>query len=187
MLPRGAARGMPTSGRGLRAVLVALALVATMLPGVATPAAADVAHDPMIPTPALTSLTASTAHTCGLAADGTAWCWGHGTNGQLGNNDTSNHNSPVAVDMTPIPGGTLTSLTAGVYHTCGLAADGTAWCWGHGASGQLGNNATPLTQSSPVAVDLTPIPGGTLTSLTAGDDHTCGLAADGTAWCWGYN
>ena len=41
----------------------------------------------------------SHAHTCGLAADGTAWCWGNGANGRLGNNDTSDQTRPVPVDV----------------------------------------------------------------------------------------
>ena len=35
--------------------------------------------------------------TCGVRSDGTAWCWGDGTSGQLGNNTMSPTNRPVAV------------------------------------------------------------------------------------------
>ena len=35
-----------------------------------------------------------------------------------------------------------TSLTAGWSHTCGLKTDGTAWCWGSGGEGQLGNGGS---------------------------------------------
>lgn len=34
---------------------------------------------------------------CGITSDGKAYCWGWGSSGQLGNEDTSNQSTPVAV------------------------------------------------------------------------------------------
>src|SRR5690606_39779795 len=47
----------------------------------------------------------------------------------------------------------FTNISAGGTHTCAVA-DGAAYCWGLGSSGQLGHNATTNT-SVPVAVDTT--------------------------------
>jgi len=37
------------------------------------------------------------AHVCAILADGSAWCWGYGMNGELGNGIASSQNLPVKV------------------------------------------------------------------------------------------
>ena len=124
------------------------------------------------------SITVGVSHTCGLTTSGRAYCWGVGAFGKLGNNSTANQLAPV-----PVSGDlTFASLAVGALHTCGLTTSGHAWCWGTGADGRLGagpigneNRLTPM----PVAGDLT------FASLTAGQSHTCGIATDEQAYCWG--
>ncbi|MBI3178629.1 MAG: hypothetical protein HYZ27_03150, partial [Deltaproteobacteria bacterium] len=139
---------------------------------------------------AFVHLTAGGASTCGLTADGVAYCWGSDLNGQLGNSGAAvGTQSPSAVDTLLITGNkAFVRLAAGGYHTCGLAADGVAYCWGRDASGQLGNGGTSADTQSPSPVDTSLIPGNkTFVQLTAGGSHTCGLTADGVAYCWGHD
>ncbi|MCB0362151.1 MAG: hypothetical protein KDD35_05500, partial [Bdellovibrionales bacterium] len=131
---------------------------------------------------------------CGIALNGKAYCWGLDNHGQLGENadgDNLLENTPTAVDTTAlIPGTHFVSLTLGVWHTCGLTSNGQAYCWGWDVSGQLGENADGdnLDENIPVAVDTTNLtPGSSFVSLSAGDSHTCGLASDGKAYCWGLD
>jgi alpha-tubulin suppressor-like RCC1 family protein len=93
-------------------------------------------------------------HTCALAS-GKVYCWGYNSNGQLGNNSTSNSRVPVAVDTSGVLNGlTIDQIAAGWHHTCALAS-GKVYCWGYNYEGQLGNNST--TQSLvPVAVNAFP-------------------------------
>jgi len=49
-------------------------------------------------------------------------------------------------------GGPYTALVAGGTHTCGLATDGTAYCWGYNGSGQLGDGTSGTDRLVPVAV-----------------------------------
>lgn len=127
-----------------------------------------------------TALSAGYEHTCGIRSGGTAWCWGDNILGALGNPTNEGNNVP---NSTPLQVGTddqWVSISAGFMHTCGLKTDGTAWCWGNNAFGQLGSAISGHTATP------TQVPG-TWTSVTAGGSDTCGLKTDGTAWCWGSN
>ena len=42
-------------------------------------------------------ISAGAEHACGVASDGKAWCWGDGTNGQLGDGTEVGKLTPVAV------------------------------------------------------------------------------------------
>ena len=99
---------------------------------------------PTIPTAVLTSLTftsltAGFAHTCGVdVLSSMAYCWGANSSGQLGTGTTGGQALvPTAVFGTLV----FTSLTAGYYHTCGMAA-GVAYCWGDNSFGAVGDNTT---------------------------------------------
>lgn len=72
-------------------------------------------------------------------------------------------------------------LSAGYFHSCGVAIGNAGWCWGT-TSDQLGNG-TAATTGVPVAV----AGGISFVSISAGRDHSCGLTAAGAAWCWGFN
>ena len=52
--------------------------------------------------PAFTRISAGTGHSCGLTADGQLWCWGRGTEGQLGNGAQASSPVPVRVAL-PLP------------------------------------------------------------------------------------
>ncbi len=112
------------------------------------------------------AVTAGLHHTCGLTADGTAYCWGN--------------RSPVPRAVTGLA---FTELTAGNAHTCGLTSDGTAYCWGENDRGQLGDGTVAESRPTPVAV-ATPTK---FTRLAPGFAHTCGISSDGQAYCWGWN
>lgn len=123
-------------------------------------------------------VSAGSGHTCGIKTDGTAWCWGEGGNGQLGNG--SNSESPVPVLVSG--GGTWKSISAGQWYSCGIRSDDTARCWGAGWTGALGTGA-----GGDVNVPTVLSGGGTWKSIDAGLGHTCGIRSDDTGRCWGAN
>jgi alpha-tubulin suppressor-like RCC1 family protein len=126
----------------------------------------------------LIAVSAGDLHSCGLATDGSAWCWGGDQADQLGDSTETNSSSPVATHG----GLKFASLAAGYAHNCALTAANVAYCWGDNLSGELGDG-TMVHRPLPVAVT-----GGVVfTSLVAGQDHSCGLTAAGAAWCWGNN
>lgn len=135
------------------------------------------------------AISSGQSHTCALyTADSTAACWGSDDNGQLGRGMAiaggATAPAPVADNQV------WSSISCGSQHTCALRKnDSTAWCWGRGIWGQLGNNAT-ATSRRPVAVSR--IAGDAnataWSSIHAGYDHTCARRkSDSLTFCWGFN
>jgi hypothetical protein len=71
----------------------------------------------------------------------------------------------------PEGGSRVVSIAAGLFHSCGLKADGSVDCWGGNGFdfGQVADQAGPFV------------------SVSAGARHSCGLKADGSVACWGNN
>ncbi|MFZ2125883.1 MAG: prepilin-type N-terminal cleavage/methylation domain-containing protein [Candidatus Saccharimonadales bacterium] len=135
-------------------------------------------------------IAAGSYSTCAVATNDQVFCWGDNPQGQLGNNTIVDSLAPVAVTDTGnvLNGLTIKSLTAGWYHTCVIGSNDLAYCWGDGAQGQLGRNSVADSRV-PVAVPATGLLAGlTLKSISAGNNyHTCTIASDDNAYCWGYN
>src|SRR5688572_3186038 len=117
-------------------------------------------------------------HTCAITADGTAYCWGRGADGQLGTGDLENQFIPRRVETNIA----FKTITTGDAHTCALDQSGRAYCWGWTAFYQLGV----------VGASDTRVPGlidgnERFASISAGAHHTCGIALDQRVFCWGYN
>ena len=92
------------------------------------------------------------AHVCAVRTDDALFCWGGNAQGQLGTGDTTTRWSPVEVQ----PGTRWRSVGANrldgfaPHHTCGIRTDGSAWCWGEGAAGQLGSRTSWWLVPTPV-------------------------------------
>jgi hypothetical protein len=86
-------------------------------------------------------------HTCALKLDGSLWCWGTNAHGQLGDGTTADSGLPVRVSVL---GFEVAAIAVGGYcvfdnwggHTCVRKRDGSVWCWGSNAYGQLGDGTT---------------------------------------------
>jgi hypothetical protein len=137
--------------------------------------------DRLVPTlvrGAIESLTAGSAHTCGIS-EGQVLCWGDNRFGQLGDGSTEGKPQPTRVAGLPAP---PIQVAAGAVHTCALVALGGAYCWGQNLQGQLGDGTT-VNRNAAV-----PVGGGLrFRSLHAGGAMTCASAMDGGDYCWGLN
>lgn len=131
-------------------------------------------------------------HTCakegldGIA--GAVYCWGYNAYSQLGNNTVNKS----AYASSPLVFSDARSIAVGNNHTCVITSAGNTYCWGYGLYGQLGQgNTKNLTAQTASA--LNPIKGYlgstgyNFSSITAGNNHTCGITSEGDAFCWGYN
>ncbi|NUQ11882.1 MAG: hypothetical protein HUU26_06050 [Gemmatimonadaceae bacterium] len=123
----------------------------------------------------LTALAAGQAHSCGLARNGAAYCWGDGRNGELGNGDTLITRFPV-----PVEGNRrYVAIGAGGAFSCALSRAGEVFCWGRAQTVP----GWPHAQRSPVLVPFA----GAVTMLAVGLRHACVLDRDRQAHCWGWN
>ena len=117
-------------------------------------------------------------HSCGVATDDRAYCWGGNQLGQLGTGTESPTFSPALV----AGGHRWRQMSAGTNHTCGVTLDHEAYCWGHNQAGRLGNGTQ---NGSRVPVRVTRRIA--WRSISAGEQFTCGVASDLRAFCWGEN
>ncbi len=128
----------------------------------------------------LSVIGAGGSHTCGIQVTGKLYCWGDDNDGQLGDGSSRGSGErPISVDSDL----SFIAVSAGDKHTCAVASGGSAYCWGPNELGQLGDGNEGVDSDSPVQVS------GNLTfvSISAGRDHTCGVANTGAAYCWGSN
>jgi alpha-tubulin suppressor-like RCC1 family protein len=152
--------------------------------------------DILTPVPVTTALSftdigVGNAHVCATATNGGTYCWGKNEYGVLGSTaamsvcvlPVSQGGFPctwVPVVVESSPG--FSHVGGSGIHSCGLGANGSAYCWGFGIGGQLGDGAR---QNSvhPVLV----AGGHAFAMMSVGGDSgmTCGVTPSGPVLCWG--
>ena len=73
-------------------------------------------------------------------------------------------------------------MSAGVYHSLALTADGAVWSWGGGASGKLGHGDE---QERLLPNKIEAFADQRVVAVSAGGEHSLALTADGSVWSWG--
>jgi hypothetical protein len=131
---------------------------------------------------------------CAVKSDGSVWCWGSNSYGQLGIGTTTPSSSTLPVQVLmgasgpPLANATKVFVDSySGYAACAVDMTGAAWCWGYGGSGLLGNGTTNNSLfAAPVATSAGPqLTGVDQISIT--NDHMCARLTDSSAWCWGSN
>jgi hypothetical protein len=128
------------------------------------------------PPAAWSKVSAGAYHTCAVKTDGTLWCWGRNSSGQLGLGTTGGTiTTPQRVGVSF----GWTEVAAGGFHTCGINYD-HLYCWGDNQSNQLGDGTT-TNAATPRLIDGLE----TWDRVSAGWATTC--AHKGELYCWGNN
>ncbi len=123
------------------------------------------------------------SYACALLTSGQARCWG----------------SLPGTGDTPLPVGVLngngsdpltdiTAVSAGIGHTCFRLGNGRVRCLGSNSSGELGDLSKTFRPSPVLMVNTagtSPVTG--VSSVSAGDNHTCARLNTGQVICTGAN
>ena len=126
------------------------------------------------------AISAGYEHSCAVTTSGGALCWGHNSDGQVGDGTDLNRLTPVGVTGLST---NVTAVGAGYYHTCAVTASGAVRCWGNNYYGQLGDGTTT---DSWTPVQVSGLSSG-VAAVAAGIGHTCARTPGGAVVCWGYN
>jgi uncharacterized repeat protein (TIGR02059 family) len=149
------------------------------------------------------SVVAAESHTCALLNSGKVKCWGYQGYGatsvwqQYGNSGWPTFVKSAYTDATTYASSpdltNVVSITAGIYGTCSLLADGRVKCWGQ-SGGKEGEGVGFVTECADTditkACDFTtgvPISG--IKQINMSGQYACGIKDDAeeAMYCWGDN
>lgn len=132
-----------------------------------------------VPRVRATFIDAGDAFTCIMNGSKKVQCWGRNQYGQLGATSGKPRVAPTTVSVK-----NALSLSVGSEFACATTQAATTWCWGRNRFGQLANGSN-IAKSKPQKVYTTNSMG-TISSLTTGVSHACGINPTSSAmWCWG--
>jgi hypothetical protein len=130
---------------------------------------------------------------CAVTDAGGIWCWGYGVSGILGRGDSADSTFARPVLATNgQPFAAAAEVRLGYDSACARKTDGSVYCWGASALGQIG-----IADSSgliPGDAGPTPFPEGPLSfpsravrlAANPGITH-CAILDTGQTWCWGWD
>jgi alpha-tubulin suppressor-like RCC1 family protein len=129
-------------------------------------------------------------HTCLVNPQGSVFCFGWGSEGQVGDAKfMTPEPSPATATLAKTPVAVkglvagAVAIAAGGRHSCAITSGGALYCWGRNQEGELGNGTTTSTAQPTQVVGL---PKGVV-AVAAGGFFTCAVVEGGALYCWGQN
>lgn len=117
------------------------------------------------------------AHTCAIHFQGSLWCWGDNSRGQVGANPSE---VPFSSRVRLLDPGGWARVSVGPLASCAVRDQGTLWCWGAGDDGRLGFEGG---SDRPGVVGTE----ADWRDVSVGDGFSCALKDDNSLYCWGRN
>lgn len=125
------------------------------------------------------SLACGAEHCCAIRADASAWCWGKGERGALGDGGSVDRFAPVAVAGVADAADVGLGLAFGCVRTRG----GEVHCWGANDKGQLGRGSGDAAPLGAAAAKVDGI--ADADKLVVGEAFACAHTRAGRVFCWG--
>ena len=117
---------------------------------------------------------------CAHASDGTVWCWGYDTAGNIDHSDQyRSYGVPTQVGTK-----TFAEIGYGADAICGITSAGAVECagaanwWGQWGDGTTGEDQASQWEAA--------VPGLVVDNLDGGGLTTCAVTVDGDPYCWGW-
>ncbi len=120
------------------------------------------------------------AFSCALKKDGTVWCWGQNSSGQMGSGATSGTDVTKPQQVVGLTG--VIAIEAGYNWACARHANLSISCWGSNAYKQI-DGATTTIQPKPVLHPDVKL----ARDLSIGSYHGCYTNIFSIGRCFGYN
>jgi alpha-tubulin suppressor-like RCC1 family protein len=122
-----------------------------------------------------------------IKSNGTLWAWGNNQFYQLGDNTTTDQNTPIQIGAATTWGKVFASVTGTGF---GIRTDGSLYSWGENTpSGMTAQGSTTGQVHTPTQVGVSTgwltISTGVVTSLGGG--YALAIKTDDTMWAWGTN
>ncbi|MDR3278672.1 MAG: hypothetical protein LBT12_07845 [Oscillospiraceae bacterium] len=96
-------------------------------------------------------------HSLAIKTDGSVWTWGLNVSGALGIGTFALHMEDIHSTPIKIIDSGVVSISAGLWHSLAVKADGSLWAWGANTSGEIGDGtkttSTPGLFGSTLAED----------------------------------
>jgi hypothetical protein len=137
------------------------------------------------------SLSVSTDRSCGLDADGHAWCWGLAA-GTDSPRQLCHEQSFMGVDFPDYPCWDRPARVADGHrfvrmaqngNTFAIDAAGVLWGWGSNFDFQLTNDPPATAYAQPIRVQVADQL--RFQAIGTGNNTICGITTDGAMYCWG--
>ncbi|MGN0106776.1 MAG: RCC1-like domain-containing protein, partial [Hominilimicola sp.] len=137
-------------------------------------------------------IAAGEAHSVAVTNSGRVYVWGSNDSGQIGFKigDSANVVTPkLATDYGESKYlESIVGIAAGGHHTAAVSASGTVYTWGRNVNGQLGNgDNTRYDVPRELIIDKDSTFYQNIVKLSASDEHSMAVSADGDVYSWGYN
>nr|MBP9706659.1 hypothetical protein [Oligoflexales bacterium] len=132
-------------------------------------------------------ISAGLDHFCALSSDAKIWCWGDNSKNQGGKDvgtEADVFQPKLGDDQTNL---LFKKVASGGLTSCGIAHNGSLYCFGSDDFGQRGDaGIADAASESPVAVDVSSLAtSSAFVQMASGRSHLCALSGAGHVYCWG--
>ncbi|MGY8670817.1 MAG: RCC1 domain-containing protein, partial [Candidatus Poseidoniales archaeon] len=122
------------------------------------------------------------SHNCAITDDGSVYCWGNNTDGQIGIGYKSSYfGNPTKSNLQD--GSMAVAISVGDSFSCAVLSNGSVTCWGGNDLGQLGDGTNTNSTAPGSMVQLSQ----DAVTVSSGQSHSCAILQDGKVACWGNN